>query len=309
MTQKILYVLNPKANDGQAIFEWKTAVNRFPTLPKDPLDITRVGNLTKHIEKYDPDIIAIAGGDGTINAICRAIISLKKKPLLSILPLGHGNGLSYCFGVETLSKAIDVLHGKSESIAIDVMKTNDSTYPYGVFNISVGFDAKVIHNSVNHRYIGVKSYVLSLIRSVIDHQENEIKFTIDHSITFNATASSLVIANCPIIPVFPVGNLGKDYVISQYAKLNDGFLDCTLFSSKYAYMSNLRFKGFKHPLYSEKGKVHFKAKHIKIEGEPFVQIDGDPVLQKEGLEIEVVPSAVTFLRNKTIPKDYMSFIA
>src|SRR5260221_11351449 len=119
MDKKILYVLNPKANDGQAVFQWKTAQNRFPTLPKTPLDITRVGDLTAYIKEYDPDIIAIAGGDGTINAICRAIVGLKKKPFLSILPLGHGMGLSYCFGVETFGKAIEVLNGKSEPIAID----------------------------------------------------------------------------------------------------------------------------------------------------------------------------------------------
>jgi diacylglycerol kinase family enzyme len=69
-------------------------------------------------------------------------------------------------------------------------------------------------------------------------------------------------------------------------------------------------QGFKHPLYTELGKVHFKASHIRIEGEPFVQIDGDPVVHKEGIEIKILPKQLTFLRNKkeAINQQYMPFL-
>ena len=50
-------------------------------------------------------------------------------------------------------------------------------------------------------------------------------------------------------------------------------------------------------MYSEENKVFFKAKHIRIDGEPYAQIDGDALRLKQALEIEVLPQAVTFLRN------------
>lgn len=311
MKKKILFFLNPKSNDGYSIWSWKSAREKYSVLPKDPIDITKVENLSKFIKEDNPEIVAIAGGDGTINSVCTAVYKLKKKPLLTILPFGRGNALSYCFGIETADKAIDVLFKQPKMVDIDIMKTSDKNYPFGIFNISAGFDARVIHNRMYNKYIGFKSYVLSSIRSVLRHQEQQIRFTIDHGVTLRATASSIVVAKSPIIPLLNfLPFIDKDYVISQDAKLNDGFLDCTLFSSKYAYMSNLRLKGFKHPLYSEMGKVHFKARHIKIEGEPYVQVDGDPILQKGELEIEIVPQALSFLRNtdRAIDKNYLPFI-
>ena len=63
-------------------------------------------------------------------------------------------------------------------------------------------------------------------------------------------------------------------------------------------------------MYSELGKVRFKASHIQIGGEPHVQIDGDPVVQREGVEIEIMPKQVTFLRNSDdqISQEYLPFV-
>jgi len=298
---EILYIINPKSNEGNAGKLWRKTQKKHSFLPTNPVDITSV-SLEQVIKERNPSLIVIAGGDGTINAVCRAVVSMTKKPKLTILPCGFGNALSYCLGVETIQKAIDVIQNKEHTVTVDILKTNIPSHPLGVFSVSAGFDAKVVFNREQYRYIGFRSYVLSGLRSVAFHQEQEITFTIDKKVTLTARASSLVIANCPVI--------GQNYIVAQNAKLNDGFLDCTLFSTKYAYITNLRFRGFKHPLYSELGKVRFKAKHIRIEGEPYVQIDGDPVVQKEGIEIEVMPLQLTFLRNsdKNIIQEFLPFV-
>ena len=299
----IIYLLNPKANDKNARNNWERVCKKYPEIKDASVDITTIADLSPFIEKEAPQAIAIAGGDGTINSVCNAIFPLAKKPLLAIFPMGTGNALAYCFGVETVDKAMHVLRRRPKSIAIDVMKTNIPNYKIGVFNISVGFDARVVHTHTNYRYIGLRSYLISGIVSLIVHPEKEMTVTIDKSVTFRATASSLMIANCPII--------GQNYVVAENAKVNDGVLDCTLFSTKYDYFANLRVRGFRHPLYSELGKTYFKAKHIRIAGEPFIQIDGDPVTEKDGIDIEIVPHAVTFLRNdkEHIDQKYLSFIA
>ncbi len=300
--KKVIYLLNPKSSDGRALESWQKAREKFHGLPEHPHLITEIANVQDFIEKERPDIIAIGGGDGTINKVCQAVLSSKTKPCLSILPLGTGNALSFCLGVETLEKAIFVLEKQPKSITIDIMHTNIPEFPLGVFNISVGFDARIVFNRVNYRYIGLKSYIFSGIRSFFGHPEREITFTIDKKVTLKATASSLVVANSPV--------LGQNLLISPRARLNDGLLDCTLFSTKYAYMQNLRLRGFKHPFYTELGKVHFKASHLSIQGEPYVQIDGDPVVRQEGIEVSVLPSKITFLRNfdDHIEQNYKSFV-
>ena len=297
----ILYVINPKSNEGTAVKLWRKARKKFGFLPKDPLDITAV-SLEEVIKKQKPHLIVIAGGDGTINGVCRIVSTLQEKPLLTVFPFGFGNALSYCLGVETMEKAIAVIKQQEHTVTVDLLKTNIPNHSVGVFSVSVGFDARIVFNRQHYRYIGFRSYILSGLRSFVFHPEQEITFTIDKQVTLTAKASSLVIANCPVI--------GQNYIVSPLAKLNDGVLDCTLFSTKYDYITNLRVRGFKHPLYSELGKVRFKAKHIKIEGEPYVQIDGDPVVQREGVTIEIMPKRLTFLRNrdKNINQLYLPFV-
>lgn len=296
-----LFLINPKSKNGAAIKVWKKAVEEFSDLPNEPVDITKI-DIAEHIAKENPKMIVIAGGDGTINSVCKAISHMKKNPLLAIVPLGTGNALSYCLGVETLEKAIDVVMHPDKKITVDLMKTNISDYDRGVFSISVGFSARVVFQRQAYKYIGFGSYILSGLQSFFSHSEHEMTFTIDHNVTLSSKASSLIIANSPVI--------GLNYIVAPNARLNDGFLDCTLISTKYDELTNLRFRGFKHPLYSELGKVRFKAKHIRIEGEPFVQIDGDPAKKSEGIEVEILPSEVTFLRNKdkNINQEYLPFV-
>lgn len=300
--KKIHYILNPLSNEGRALDIWKQTQKKYSFLPKNPIILTEIKNLEKFLKENPADIITIAGGDGTINSVISALTKQKQKPEIAVLPFGFGNAISYCLGVETMSKAISVLKKQQESIAIDIMQTNIVDKPHGMFNISMGFDARVVYNRMKDRYIGFRSYIVSAAKSFIMHPEQMLTITVDNKFIVNATASSLVIANSPII--------GHNYVIASDARLNDGFLDCTLFSSKYAYLTNLRLKGFKHPLYSELGKVHFKAKSIKIDGDPFIQIDGDPFVRQEGIEITIKPSAINFLRNDITKIDaiYKPFI-
>lgn len=296
-----LFLINPKSRSSKAIKLWENARKKYPELPKKPFDVTQV-DIAELIKKKSPKIVVIAGGDGTINSVCSEVSLMKKKPVLSIIPLGLGNALSYCLGVENMDKAVDVIVHPDKKITIDLMKTNIPGHKIGVFSISAGFSARIVFQRQAYKYIGFGSYIVSGIQSFFSHPENEMTFTIDRSVTLTAKASSLIVANSPVI--------GLNYIVSPNARLNDGVLDCTLISTKYADITNMRLRGFKHPLYSELGKVRFKAKCISIEGEPFVQIDGDPVQQKEKIEIEIMPRQVTFLRNKdeNIDQEYLPFV-
>lgn len=286
-----LYIVNPYAQEGQAKNIWKQMRSKYSYLPKDPVDITKEPHILPIIKKRKPKLIVIAGGDGTINSVVQQVLNIKNedRPKLAIIPLGFGNALGYAFGVDTIEKAIDVITSQKQTITIDLMKTNIKESPIGIFNISFGFDARIIYNRMNHKYIGIRSYIISAVRSFMDHRDKEIIVTIDRKTKLRVMASSFMVANCPIV--------GKNYTVSSSAKFNDGFLDCIIFSSKYAYLTNLRLRGFKHPLYSGRDKIHFKAKEIYVEREQYMQVDGDPVLNTEGVRIEILPKQVTFLRN------------
>lgn len=283
-----LFLINPLANEKFAMKIWQKTQKAFPLLPT-PIDITKISNVSDYIKDKNPNLVVIGGGDGTINAVCNAILPLKNKPDLAIFPLGFGNALSYSLGVETLTKAYDVLVNQPRKNAIDLFHTSLSEIPTGVFTMGVGFDGRIVHARTHYRYIGLRSYTVSIIRSFFEYRNKPIVVTIDKNTKITATISSLVLTNAP--------TLGKHFLVAEHAKLNDGVLDGIIFSSHYAYLTNLRLRGFKHPLYSEDNKVFFKAKHLRIEGEPYIQIDGEPLRLQQALDIEVIPQAVTFLRN------------
>ncbi len=290
-----LYLYNPLSNDGMAKKHWEMLIHKFPQIAQNAFAVNEISNLSTFLKGHPCKTLVIAGGDGTINTVCQAVLSLPKKPTLAILPLGFGNALASCFGVETAEKAMAAILHPVYKVTIDVMKTNLAKSPLGMFNISAGFDARIVHTRHKYRYIGFRSYSLSAFRSIIFHPDSDMKITVDNRVTLSALASSLMIAKSPII--------GINYHVAPEAKLNDGLLDCTIFSTKFAYLTNLRLRGFKHPLYSRLGKVHFKASHIRIEGEPYLQIDGDPEEQREGLEISIMKKQLTFLYNKDILKN------
>lgn len=294
MTGKIhnvLYLVNPTANDGRAMDYWQGVRGYCKDAPIDPVDMTKITDLPSFLAEEKPQIIVIGGGDGTINVVCKAVLTLPDKPLLAVLPLGYGNAVSYCLGVETIKKACDVIHRRPKTITIDLFKTTIPQFPIGVFTMGVGVDGRIVDTTARYRYIGIRSYVISGIISAIQHVEKILTLTIDKRVTISGTAAALAITNAPII--------GKNFTQSDDAKLNDGLLSCILFSSNYAYFTNIRLRGFKHPLYSEREKIYFKAKHIRIEGDHYVQVDGDAMIHREPIDIEVLPRAVTFLRNDT----------
>lgn len=286
----MLYLLNPKANENQGWDGWRKLKKKYAFLPEKPVNILDIGDLPRFLEKERPDVVVAVGGDGTVNRICSALVSLPEKPEMALLPLGFGNALSYCLGVETPAKAIHVLRKPEKKVTIDLFSTTIPEIPIGVFSMGVGFDGQIVHARMHHRYIGLRSYALAVIRSYFAHVTKRLKFTIDYNVTMTSTASALSISNAPTI--------GKNFVLAEDAKINDGYLDCTLFSSHYAYLTNMRIKGFKHPLYSEYNKVHFRAKHIKIEGDQYAQVDGDPAIHIKPIEISILPKQITFLRNE-----------
>lgn len=292
MKKNILYLLNTTSNEGKGGEMWNKSKHLFPGDNNHPVDILGVDDLTTLIKEKNPDIIGIIGGDGTINRVVSAMLDIpkEKRPVLSIIPFGFGNALSYGLGVDTITKAARVLREQNNTIDMDIFKTNIPDRPFGLFNISIGFDAKIVHHRMKDRYLWGRSYILSAIKSFFVHPQQRLTITVDHSFVLETTATSLSIANCPVI--------GHNFVLAPNAQLNDGLLDCTLFSSKIAYFSNLRFKGFKHPLYSEEGKVYFKAKKkVQIKGDPYIQIDGDAYYKQKEFEVTVIKNEVRFLCN------------
>lgn len=268
--RKILAVLNPESDNGKSLYKWRKEV--LPVLKiRDNWIKKEPSNLLNLIKKIQPKIVVVGGGDGTLNFVARTILNMTptKRPLFAVLPLGHGNAVAYNLGIDSIHEAAELLIDSRNTTRIDVIKTNIPNHPYCLFNISLGFDAQIVKFHQDTKYIGFFSYVISGIRSIIDYHPRNLSLLIDFKVKLTSETVSLIVANGPYI--------GHKYEITPESSMSNGHLDCVLFPSKYAYLTNLRWRGFVHPLYSKKGKVYFQAKTVEINNAKYIQIDGDPI--------------------------------
>jgi diacylglycerol kinase family enzyme len=294
-------MINPGSNWGKGSEAWRKLAKKHGFTRANQVDLTDVEVARVAINHLNPDIVVVGGGDGSINMAAQAVLSAEYQPTIAVLPLGFGNAISYNLGVETHSKAIDVIKKQYETIEIDYLETNIKNAPIGLFSISVGFDAKVIHDRKNSP-LSLNRYLLPTISNLIGHPKTDISITIDESTVIRARAASAMISNSPVI--------GKNFVVAEESRLNDGFLVVNIFPTKYSYVTNMRFKGQQHPLYLNHGKVSIKARHVKIEGENYVQVDGDASDHKKPLIVSVASKKLKFLKNKdeNIKQQYKSFL-
>lgn len=285
-----LYLFNSLSNGGRSIKSWDSLRLTHTFLPETPHDVTKISNLSKFLKERSPKFVVVAGGDGTVNSVASVIMKLADKPTIAVLPIGFGNALSYNLGVDDLDKSLEVITSKRRTLSLDVIKTNIEKLPYGLFAVSIGFDAHVVldKDSKFLKRINPYSYILSAISVFVKHKPKSLKVVVDEKFEIETLAASILVANGPII--------GKNIFISENAQFNDGLLNCTIFMSKSSYLKNFRYKGIKHPLYKEnEGKVTFSAKHLRISGESHVQVDGDATVMNKPIELSIADTRLKFL--------------
>ncbi|HKK69073.1 MAG TPA: acylglycerol kinase family protein, partial [Bacteroidales bacterium] len=97
MKRKILFILNPHSGVGRyrrvegninrlldkTVFEYEIKVTQHPG---------HATELATIAAQDKTDIVAVAGGDGSINEVARAIYNTDT--ILAIIPTGSGNGLA-----------------------------------------------------------------------------------------------------------------------------------------------------------------------------------------------------------------------
>lgn len=138
------------------------------------------------------DIVAVAGGDGTVNEAANGLLARAEPPALAIIPLGTANVLAAEIGF------IDI----SPETAADAIAKGDVRPAYvGVANgrvfcqmAGVGFDADVVAgvDARVKRLVGKTAYGLESFRRFLAYRRRFFTVEIDGRPT---TASSAIVAN------------------------------------------------------------------------------------------------------------------
>ncbi len=141
--RRILAVFNPAAGRGRrSRFDRVVAALRDLGCAVTVVETTAPGHaeaIARETSERDFDVIAVAGGDGTIN---EAVNGLKKKNItLGIIPLGTANVVADEIGLRRSPAAIarTLAHGSVKPIYVGL--ANDRRF---VMMAGAGFDANVV---------------------------------------------------------------------------------------------------------------------------------------------------------------------
>lgn len=162
------------------------------------------------VEKHY-DIVAVAGGDGSINEVGAQLIGTDVA--LAIIPCGSGNGLSRCLHIPLDPiKALDLINRKA-ICQIDTVTINQIPF---ISIAGTGYDAQVADDYAKDQHRGFETYFRYIVSNFFKMREKNYTIVLpDRSINTKAFFISFANSN----------QMGYDVPISPKASLWDGLVD------------------------------------------------------------------------------------
>ena len=108
----------------------------------------RPGDLARAAAELDVDVVAVAGGDGTLNSVVGALVARPApRPRLAVVAQGTANVMVAEYGLPTRIEAIAtaILAGRTRPLHLGrALRDGEAARPFFLAT-SAGFDAEVVH--------------------------------------------------------------------------------------------------------------------------------------------------------------------
>ena len=262
--QKIRFIINPISG--------KKHKDHLPQQIEEHLDHSRfdyeifISNYAGHASilaqdaiNQHVDILAVAGGDGSINEVGTTLIGTDMA--LAVIPCGSGNGLSRCMNLPLDPiKALQVIN-KNYRRKIDTVTVNDKSF----ISISgTGYDAKVAEDYSKDLRRGFDTYFRYIIRNYITMEEQPYTIVMPNE-TLDVKAFFISFANS--------NQMGYDFPISPHASLWDGKVDLCIVQKP---------NPFELPIMGG-----------------YMNLDGESVMMEKDLHLKVNPLSLNIICNET----------
>ena len=230
------------------------------------------------------DILAVAGGDGSINEVGTSLIGTDMA--LAIIPCGSGNGLSRHLNIPLDPiKALQVINGNHRR-KIDTVTVNSLPF----ISISgTGYDAKVAEDYSKDPRRGFDTYFRYIVRNYITMSEQSYTIIMpDKTLEVNAFFISFANSN----------QMGYDFPISPKASLWDGKVDLCIVQKpnplELPIMGGYMIDGMMDKAPKVKIIQTSEATIIRPKAE-VINLDGESVMTEKDLHIKVNPLSLNII--------------
>lgn len=261
--KKVLVLINPnsgKKNSKESVLD---ALNVFSAnnyqmeiyLSQKPMDVTRY--IEENGERFD--VVAVFGGDGTLNEATNGLMKLKHKPVISYFPTGTMNDFGTNFGLTNDMKQCATVSCAGNIESFDVGKMN-SRY----FNYVAGFGAfcNVSYETKQElkKQIGNMAYIIKALHEIPNLHPYHVKMNLDGKVFEKDLMFGLIINGNRVA--------GFEMVEQADNTFKDGLFDIILVEHTPNPLELYNYPlGVLHPELNMKYVERYQAKSIIIESQ------------------------------------------
>ena len=286
---KYLFIINPKSgikHPLQRIKEYiKTVFDQESAHSYEIAYTQHTGHakiLAGQAVEHNVDMVVAAGGDGTVNEVCSALVF--KETGFGLIPMGSGNGFARSLNIPLNYKmAIDRLI-KGTIKKIDVGRIGDN-YFFGVAGFS--FDAQIGAKFATYSHRGPLPYFYIGLREFFKYQYEEFQLSFD---------DQKIVTNPLILTIANTSQYGNGAVIAPQADYKDGMLDICIIDRLKFFSGVLKLNYlFNRKIQSFSAYRSYRTKKVQIKRESnsgFFHLDGEIHKGSQNLEIEIIPLAL-----------------
>ena len=288
--KKVLLIYNPVSgkNSRRKSVEEMTALMKATGADVDAYVTERRGSATdKAAEAEGYDVIAVAGGDGTLNEVLNGIVRKDEasRPAILYIPSGTTNQTATAFGLPTKTKDAIALLRNGETKAYDLGRFNDRVY-IDVTGFGYGTESSLTTLQKWKNRWGFKAFLYNQAKYLFKIKPVHMKITYDGG---------------EIEDDFVFGNLVNTAMISTFVKLNDkgvamddGYLDLILIKNvKNVWQMPAAFIRLLQKKFDGKRSFLIHAKHFTLtpSAETVFLIDGERRVESTPVTVDVLPGA------------------
>ena len=235
------------------------------------------------------EIVAAAGGDGTVHDVLNAILSQEAPVALGVIPLGTGNDLArtLAIGPDPRDSIAHLSLARIEHLDVMRVRTRSRTL-YGINAVTGGFagDVTEMLSAEMKAAFGPLSYIIGAVSALPNLSEYHITITAEGEEPARLEAVAIVAANGRTIAG------GKR--IASLANPQDGLMDVVVMKpSTLLDMADVDTRLVAGNLWGSKHIIHRQTRRLIIQGEDSLQfnVDGETV-EGPDVDIEIIPAGI-----------------
>lgn len=294
--KKVLVLINPnsgKKNSKESVLDALNvfSVNNYQMeiyLSQKPMDVTRY--IEENGERFD--VVAVFGGDGTLNEATNGLMKLKHKPVISYFPTGTMNDFGTNFGLTNDMKQCANIACVGHIESFDVGKMN-SRY----FNYVAGFGAfcNVSYETKQElkKQIGNLAYIIKAIHEIPNLHPYHVKMNLDGKVFDKNLMFGLIINGNRVA--------GFEMVEQADNTFKDGLFDIILVEHTPNPLELYNYPlGVLHPELNMKYVERYQAKSIIIESQEKLAwtLDGEEGKETLVARVENISQALQIYASK-----------